>query len=228
MSETDMTEYAELRVALAAGPAIGPYIVDQDNGNGIVVVDGRGNIVAEANYGDVPSEYGPGVTETIIRDVRSTHLYIAAANPTTIATLLVERDALRAEVDRLNRYYKNGIDCFANPCERHSGERTPPFAEFFEKYGGQCLICVVDNNKALQAENERLKEQLRLATVDQATAEAEANDAHAENKRLREALEDILSRSSMNLAMNPNPFELTAMLGDIHQIADAALSKENE
>lgn len=66
-------------------------------------------------------------------------------------------DALRAEVERLTRYYKNGIDCFASPCERHSGERTPPFAEFFEKYGGQCLICVVDNNKVLQAENERLK-----------------------------------------------------------------------
>lgn len=87
-------QYEELRAALAAGPAIGPYIVDQDNGNGIVVVDGRGYIVAEANYGDVPSEYGPGVTETIIRDVRSTHLYIAAANPETISKLLAERDAL--------------------------------------------------------------------------------------------------------------------------------------
>ena len=72
-----------------------------------------------------------------------------------------EIEALRAEVERLSRYYKNGIDCFANPCERHSGDRTPPFAEFFEKYGGQCLICVVDNNKALQAENERLTEALR-------------------------------------------------------------------
>ena len=73
-----------------------------------------------------------------------------------------EIEALRAEVERLSRYYKNGIDCFANPCERHSGERTPPFAEFFEKYGGQCLICVVDNNKALQADNERLAEALEL------------------------------------------------------------------
>lgn len=78
------------------------------------------------------------------------------------ATLQAEIEALRAEVERLSRYYKNGIDCFANPCERHSGERTPPFAEFFEKYGGQCLICVVDNNKALQAENERLAEALEL------------------------------------------------------------------
>lgn len=64
---------------------------------------------------------------------------------------------LHAEVERLSRYYKNGIDCFANPCERHSGERTPPFDEFFETYGGQCLICVVDNNKALQAEIEALR-----------------------------------------------------------------------
>ncbi|HEY8355390.1 MAG TPA: hypothetical protein VIK69_10310 [Methylophilaceae bacterium] len=75
---------------------------------------------------------------------------------------------------------------------------------------------------------ERLREQLRLATVDQATAEAETNDARAENERLREALKEIRSRSSMNLAMHPNPFELTALLGDIHQIADAALSKENK
>jgi len=38
------------------------------------------------------------------------------------------------------------------------------------------------------AEIERLREQLRLATVDQAIAEAEASDAHAENKRLRDAV----------------------------------------
>jgi hypothetical protein len=111
-----------------------------------------------------------------------------------------EIEALRAEVDRLNRYYKNGIDCFANPCERHSGERTPPFAEFFEKYGGQCLICVVDNNKALQAERDAL----------------------------REALKEIRSRSSIDLAMRSDQFELTAMLGDIHQIADVALAQETK
>ena len=29
------------------------------------------------------------------------------------------------------------------------------------------------------------------------------------------------------LAMNPNPFELTALLGDIRQIADSARAKEN-
>lgn len=71
--------------------------------------------------------------------------------------LLADYEALQAECDRLNSYYKNGIDCFANPCEMHSGERTPPFSEFFERYGGRCLICVVDNNKALQAENEKLR-----------------------------------------------------------------------
>lgn len=42
-------------------------------------------------------------------------------------------------------------------------------------------------------EIEMLHEQLRLATVDQAAAEAEANDAHAENKRLAEALEELIT-----------------------------------
>lgn len=75
---------------------------------------------------------------------------------TAIEELQDALSAVTAERDRLTRYYKNGIDCFANPCEKHSGERTPPFPEFFERYGGQCLICVVDNNKTLQAERDAL------------------------------------------------------------------------
>ena len=100
--------------------------------------------------------------ETLIRFAEAMIEYARANVARNTAMLRAEIEALRAEVERLSRYYKNGIDCFANPCERHSGERTPPFAEFFEKYGGQCLICVVDNNKALQAENERLAEALEL------------------------------------------------------------------
>ena len=42
-------------------------------------------------------------------------------------------------------------------------------------------------------------------------------------EQLAEALEVIRSRSSINFAMHPDPFELTARLGDIYQIADAAL-----
>jgi len=52
-------------------------------------------------------------------------------------------------------------------------------------------------------------------------------EERARAERLAEALEYILSRSCMNLAMNPNPYELTALLGDIHQIAGAALSNGN-
>src|SRR5690606_30517501 len=55
---------------------------------------------------------------------------------------------------------------------------------------------LLSERDALEAENERLHEQLRLATVDQATAEAEANDADAENKRLREALVRILENEA--------------------------------
>lgn len=113
------------------------------------------------------------------------------------ALLQAEIKALRAEVERLSRYYKNGIDCFANPCERHSGERTPPFAEFFEKYGGQCLICVVDNNKALQAENERLRAEIKIweasfeqAASGHATYAEKTEQLLAENERLRKTLKD--------------------------------------
>ena len=94
----------------------------------------------------------------IIRDLMRDRLGASASGAGQ-----AEIEALRAEVDALRRYYKNGVEIFANPCEKHGGERTPPPTEFFEKYGGQCLICVVDNNKALQAENERLRNLLRRA-----------------------------------------------------------------
>ena len=65
--------------------------------------------------------------------------------------------ATQAELEKLKSYYGNGIDCFANPCKEHSGEKTPPFDEFFEKYGGQCVICLVNQNEELQAKLAALK-----------------------------------------------------------------------
>lgn len=57
------------------------------------------------------------------------------------------------------------------------------------------------------------------------TIRMQAAEARAE--RLAEALEDIRSRSSIDFfAMRSGPFELTALLGDIHQIAGAALAQE--
>jgi addiction module HigA family antidote len=74
----------------------------------------------------------------------------------------------------------------------------------------------------LQAEVEALRAEVN-GTIRELLAErAQLTD---ENARLREALEDIQSLSFINPAMQPNPLTLTAMLGDIHQIADAALSK---
>lgn len=52
-------------------------------------------------------------------------------------------------------------------------------------------------------------------------------EAKARAERLAEALEEIRSRSSINLAMRSDQFALTAELGNIHQIAGAALAKEN-
>ena len=56
-------------------------------------------------------------------------------------------------------------------------------------HGPDCWDWGPKHYECAVAEIERLREQLRLATVDQATAEAEASDAHAENKRLREDAE---------------------------------------
>ncbi|MDY0071852.1 MAG: hypothetical protein RBR77_04300 [Thauera sp.] len=65
--------------------------------------------------------------------------------------------------------------------------------------------------------------------ADEATlAIAALEAARAEAGALREALEDIRSRSSIDLAMRSDQFELTARLGDIHQIADAALANETK
>lgn len=58
------------------------------------------------------------------------------------------------------------------------------------------------------------------------TIRMQAAEARAE--RLAEALKEIRSRSSIDLVMRSDQFELTALLGDIHQIADAALAKENK
>ena len=55
-------------------------------------------------------------------------------------------------------------------------------AEYFVAMNRNTVLALLD-------EIERLREQLRLATVDQAIAEAEASDAHAENKRLRDAVQ---------------------------------------
>ncbi|AMD43449.1 hypothetical protein ZC03_072 [Pseudomonas phage ZC03] len=63
----------------------------------------------------------------------------------------------QAELEKLKSYYGNGIDCFANPCKEHSGEKTPPFDEFFEKYGGKCVICLVNQNQELRAKLAALK-----------------------------------------------------------------------
>lgn len=42
------------------------------------------------------------------------------------------------------------------------------------------------------------------------------------------ALKDIRSLSSRNLAIGPNPYELTAVLAEIHYIASAVLAKEKD
>jgi hypothetical protein len=45
---------------------------------------------------------------------------------------------------------------------------------------------------------------------------------------MKKALKDIRSLSSINSAVSSNPFTPTAVLAEIHRIADAAMSKEGK
>lgn len=98
----------------------------------------------------------------------------------------------------------------------HDIELPQGYAERPFDYSGDLYIegqvrAIVEANRALVS----------------ATLQAEIEALRAEVDALRKALEDVRSQSTIDLAMQPNLFALTARLGDIHQIAGAALAKEN-
>ena len=69
--------------------------------------------------------------------------------------------------------------------------------------------------------------EIELLVAEWKRATAAQGEAKARAERLAEALEEVRRRSSIDLVMRSDQFELTARLGDIHQIAGAALAKEN-
>jgi len=97
----------------------------------------------------------------------------------------------------------------------------------------EALMEAEERAERAEAENKQLRAEvgelhMHAKRRDQYAVEkaAQALDWKKRADQLAKALEEIRSRTSMNLAMHPNPFELTALLGDIYQIADAALGKE--
>jgi len=80
---------------------------------------------------------------------------------------LSDYQKLQAEYEKLISYTQNGIECFANPCPSHSGVNTPPFTEFQERYGGLCLMCVVNELEALKAECKKLQKDVERQTLNQ-------------------------------------------------------------
>jgi hypothetical protein len=81
------------------------------------------------------------------------------------------------EVEELRTYLNKGIEVFASPCDAHSGANTPPFREFFERYGSRCVICLVDEAERTQA------------TI--AKWEAECNRLSAKSESVPQLLRDI-------------------------------------
>lgn len=102
-------------------------------------------------------------------------------------------------------------------------DRKRPHAHDCWSWGDGHYDCAV-------AEIERLREMLQTAFLRGYRIGArglremfDAVQAESENERLRDALEEIRSRSSIDLVMRSDQFELTALLSDIYQIADDVL-----
>lgn len=76
-----MTDYAELRAALEAGPTPGPWKASQ---TGMRIEDAEGRLMYEA-------EWRPAGAR------KANAAYVASCDPDTIRALLAERDALDAE-----------------------------------------------------------------------------------------------------------------------------------
>jgi len=98
--------------------------------------------------------------------------------------------------------------------------------------------CAVREIEALRAEVERLKS-MTAVTMGIGRGDGKlfvhgdydsikvAQSRMFSAKRMERALKDIRSLSSIDSAMIPSPFAITAKLGDIHRIADTALAEES-
>ncbi|WP_026610686.1 ead/Ea22-like family protein [Methylocaldum szegediense] len=200
--------YQEIRDALAMEPTPGSRrVIDGDSYPYVTVAlpenEGRrwDDPIICTLYEDVtPDDYvGFGERLQTFPNARANAALIAACDPDTIRALLEERDAQQAEIETLRAEVKR--------------------------------------LHADLMESDEIREKLsHLLTRTAAALKGEPpdgvwhswHDLPERATQLKEALEEVLSRSTMNLAMNPNPYALTALLGDIYQIADAALAKEDE
>ena len=87
--------------------------------------------------------------------------YVAIITQDFARQLETELAEAQAEIEKFNNLFKNGIGCFMSPCERHSGENTPPFDEFIKKYGHKCTPCLVEELADAKAELRKLRAELR-------------------------------------------------------------------
>ena len=62
-----------------AGHTAGPWMIDQDNAEGVVVVGDNGDLVHEVFYDDIPEERGAAFREDIVRTCRLDAGLIASA-----------------------------------------------------------------------------------------------------------------------------------------------------
>jgi hypothetical protein len=163
--------------------------------------------------------------------------YLCFSAPTGgVTENLYTADQLRAAIDRARGKGVQGEACVAcedkpapgnNPCG-WCGRTTPPSAPVaairfaLNDLDGMTFLRLWNEGEfdTIRREWPEAPSSIYIGADPLATQQQETEP---DREKLVEALEDIRSLSSINLAMPPNPFVLTAMLGDIHQIADATI-----
>lgn len=126
-----INNYAQLRAALAVGPTPGPRSINEVGDSHRIVVRG-GSVSGVMAFVDTGWPHPEQQAEQ-----RANALLVAAANPETICSLLAERDAHAAEIERLKKALRVAVLALAHATEEHGKVYEPAYeAVQIALYGG--------------------------------------------------------------------------------------------
>jgi len=74
------------------------------------------------------------------------HLACSCLNARIVSAFREEEKERKQAIDRSIRIMMN------MPCKDHSGDKAPSFQDFLKRVDGKCLLCLIDEVKALRRE----------------------------------------------------------------------------